>query len=89
MENVLIFAGTLVAIVIALVEVVKTTLVVKKSLIPLIGLLIGLLVAAAGYPFTDLPWDQRLWAGAFAGLAATGLFEMAFTNRPGTTRYTK
>jgi hypothetical protein len=89
MENVLIFAGTLVAIVIALVEVVKTTLVVKKNLIPLIGLAIGVLVALAAYPFTELPWDHRLWAGVFAGLTATGVFEMVFTNRPGTTRYTK
>lgn len=85
MEAVLIFAGVLVAIVIALVELVKTTVAVPKNLVPLIGFIIGLVVALAAYPFTELPWDHRLWAGAFAGLAATGLFELAFNKRPGTT----
>jgi hypothetical protein len=85
MEAVLIFAGILVAIVIALVELVKATVVVPKNLVPLIGFIIGLIVALAAYPFTELPWDYRLWAGAFAGLSATGLFELAFKNRPGNT----
>jgi hypothetical protein len=87
MQEVVVFAGILVGIVIALVEMVKITLVVPKNLIPLIGFILGLIVALAAYPFTDLPWDVRLWAGAIAGLSATGLFELVFKNRPGTTRY--
>lgn len=85
MEAVLVFAGIIAGIVVALVQLVKVTFPsVPKNLIPLIGLLIGLLVALAAYPFTDLPFDHRLWSGVFAGLSATGLFELVFNPRKGT-----
>ncbi|SEQ11509.1 hypothetical protein SAMN04487883_10344 [Bacillus licheniformis] len=38
--------------------------------------MIGLLIGAAAYPFTDLELVLRLWSGGLAGLTATGLFEI-------------
>lgn len=76
MENVLIFATVLLPIVSALVELAKKTISMPKNIIPLISLAVGILVGLAAYPFTDMELVLRLWAGGFAGLAGTGLFEL-------------
>ncbi|MCL6458870.1 MAG: holin [Gorillibacterium sp.] len=86
LNNVLTFATIIAGFVIALVQVVKVTVNVPKNLIPLIGLAIGLLVGLVAYPFTDLDTALRLWAGGLAGLSATGLFELAFNKREGSTK---
>ncbi|WP_182200078.1 holin [Paraliobacillus salinarum] len=86
MEQVLIFATVLLPIVTAVVELVKRTVSLPKNIIPLISLVIGLVVGAAGYPFSDLELILRLWAGGFAGLAGTGLFELAVNKREGRTK---
>jgi hypothetical protein len=85
MEQVLIFATILVPIVTALVELVKRTVKMPRNFVPLLAFVLGFVVAALAYPFTDLAIDLRLWAGAFAGLAATGLFELTMNPRKGTT----
>lgn len=86
MNMVLAFASTLSVIILALVQLVKNTINVPKNLVPLIGLVVGVLIGVAAYPFTDLEMVPRLWAGGLAGLSATGLFELALKNRPGTTK---
>lgn len=86
LNNVLAFATLISVFVLALVQFVKTSVNVPKNLLPLIGLAIGLLIGAAAYPFTDLDLTLRLWSGGLAGLSATGLFELAFSNRSGTTK---
>jgi hypothetical protein len=83
--TVLPFATALAVLVTALVQLVKKTFKIPKNYIPLIGLGIGLLIGWAAYPFTDLETVRRVWAGGFAGLGATGLFEL-LQNRPGTTK---
>ncbi|WP_458119777.1 holin [Paenibacillus sp. Z6-24] len=85
-DDVLTFASTLAVIILALVQMVKTALTIPKNLLPVIGMLIGLLIAAAAYSFTELDLVARLWAGGLAGLSATGLFELAFNPKNGTTR---
>jgi hypothetical protein len=85
LNQVMIFATVLSAVVVALLQMVKTTVSVPKNLVPIIGLVIGLIVGALGYIFTDLELAPRLWAGAFAGLASTGLFEL-IKNNPGNTK---
>ncbi|OMD20490.1 holin [Paenibacillus odorifer] len=72
--------------VLAGVQFVKTSFNVPKNILPLIGLFIGLLIGATTYPFTELGLVLRLWAGGIAGLSATGLFELAFSKRDGTTK---
>lgn len=86
MEQVLIFATIILPIVTALVELVKRTISLPKNILPLISLLVGLVIGAAAYPFSDLDLVMRLWAGGFAGLAATGLFELAINKREGNTK---
>lgn len=77
METVLLFATILAPIVVALVELIKRTATqFPSNFIPLMAFVVGVLVGLVAYPFTDLDAVLRLWAGGFAGLAATGLFEL-------------
>lgn len=85
LNQVMIFATVLSAIVLAFLQLVKATVSLPKNLIPLIGLIIGLLAGWLGYIFTDLDLVARLWAGAFAGLSSTGIFELV-KNNPGNTK---
>lgn len=85
-NNVLTFASLLSVIIVAVVQLVKTTITVPKNLVPVIGLVIGVLIGWAAAPFTDLDLVLRLWAGGLAGLSATGLFELALNNRKDTSK---
>jgi hypothetical protein len=85
LNNVLAFASVLAVFVLALVQLVKNTISLPRNLVPAIGVAIGLLVGAAAYPFTEMSLVLRLWAGGLAGLSATGLFELAFNKRDGST----
>lgn len=86
LNNVLAFATLISVFVLALVQLVKNTVNVPKNLLPWIGLIIGLLIGWAAYPFSDLDLTLRLWGGGLAGLSATGLFELVLSNRPGSTK---
>jgi quinol-cytochrome oxidoreductase complex cytochrome b subunit len=86
LDDVMAFASILAVFVLALVQLVKNSLNIPRNAVPIIGLLIGLLIGAAAYPFTELDIVLRLWAGGLAGLSATGLFELVFKNHPGTTK---
>ncbi|WP_342547640.1 holin [Paenibacillus sp. FSL P2-0089] len=86
LNNVLAFATLISVFVLALVQLVKTTVNVPRNLLPWIGLIIGLLIGWAAYPFSDLELTLRLWGGGLAGLSATGLFELVLSNRPGSTK---
>lgn len=86
LTDVLAYASVLAVFVLAVVQMVKNMVNVPRNLLPLIGLVIGLLVGAAAYPFTELELVLRLWAGGLAGLSATGLFELAFNKRDGSTK---
>ncbi|MCR9040874.1 holin [Bacillus sp. L381] len=85
MEEVLIFATVLAPILTALVQLVKKTIKLPTNIVPALSFVIGIGLGAIAYPFTDLDLVLRLWAGGFAGLAATGLFEIG-TKREGTTK---
>ncbi len=80
MEQVLLLATIISPIVLALVELVKQTVKFPKNYVPLVSLVIGLVVGFAAQPFTELDLVLRLWAGGFAGLSATGLFELVKKN---------
>lgn len=76
MLDVLVLATVLSPIIMAVMQLIKTSFKIKKNLIPLIALAVGLFLSIAAYPFTNLDITLRLWSGAFAGLASTGLFEL-------------
>ena len=84
--DVLLFASALAVVVLALIQFVKKSVNLRANIVPLVGVVVGVLVGAAAYPFTDLDLTLRLWAGGLAGLSATGLFELAFSNRDGKTK---
>ncbi|MBW4083883.1 holin [Paenibacillus sp. S150] len=86
LDNVLAFASVLAVFILALVQLIKNSINLPRNTVPFIGLGIGLLIGGAAYPFTDLGLTLRLWSGGLAGLSATGFFELAFNNHPGTTR---
>ncbi|AOZ94615.1 holin [Paenibacillus crassostreae] len=85
LNDVLAFASVLAVFVMAVVQLVKITISVPKNIIPLVGVIIGILLGVAFYPFTELQTVERLWGGGLAGLSATGLFELAFNKRAGNT----
>ncbi len=74
--SVIIFAFVLSVIILAVVQLVKKTFPVPNNFVPLVGLIVGLLIGWEAQPFADLNLTSRLWAGALAGLSATGLFEL-------------
>ncbi|OMD55436.1 MULTISPECIES: holin [Paenibacillus] len=86
LDDVMAFASILAVFVLALVQLVKNSINIPRNEVPIIGLLIGLFIGVVAYPFTELDLVLRLWAGGLAGLSATGLFELAFKDRPGTTK---
>lgn len=88
MEQVLMFATVLIPLVTSMVELVKKTFCLPKNWIPMISFVIGLIVGALAYPFTEMDLILRLWAGGFAGLSATGLFEV-INKREGMTKEKK
>lgn len=86
LAQVLTFASVLAVFVMSIVQLVKTTLNINKNYVPIVGVVAGLLIGAAAYPFTDMDIVLRLWSGGLAGLSATGLFELAFNKRDGNTK---
>lgn len=59
-----------------LVEVIKKAVPKPVNPIPFIALVVGVIIGAAAYPYSDLDLTMRLWSGGLAGLADTGLFEL-------------
>lgn len=76
MEQILIIATILAPIITAFFQLVKKVFNIQERWIPLAALVLGVVIGAIATPFTDLDIVNRLWAGAFAGLAAVGLFEI-------------
>lgn len=63
LDDVMAFASILAVFVLALVQLAKNSINIPRNAVPIIGLLIGLLIGAAAYPFTELDIVLRLWAG--------------------------
>lgn len=77
MEQVLLFSTIIAVIVATIIEMIKVTADKKlpANYIPFIAFLVGLIVGAVAYPFTDLDLVNRLWAGAISGWMASGLYD--------------
>jgi hypothetical protein len=85
MTEVLIFATVIAPIILGVVELIKRSASdsLNKNYIPLIAFAVGIFIGFAAQPFTDLDLALRLWAGALAGLSATGLFELGNNRKEG------
>lgn len=77
MVDVLAFATVIGVVVGAFLEMIKRIIDGKmnKKYIPLIAFVIGLIVGAAAYPFTEMDLVLRLWAGGIAGWMSSGIYE--------------
>lgn len=70
--------GTAIAVLVGiLTQIIKkvTGEAVANKYMPLIAILLGLVVGALVYPFTDMNLTLRLWAGFMAGAMASGLYD--------------
>lgn len=76
MNEIILFATILAPIVLSVIELGKRTFNLPKRLVPIVGVILGMLVATAAGTFSDLSLEMRLWAGFLSGLSATGLFEL-------------
>ncbi|OLN21727.1 holin [Domibacillus antri] len=85
MQEIMVLATIIAPIIVGLVELIKRSVALKRNFVPLIALLVGLVVGITATPFTTLDIVYRLWAGVFAGLSATGLFELV-NQRTGYTK---
>jgi hypothetical protein len=81
MTAILAFATIALPFVTALTQLAKQSIKMPKNLVPMLALAFGLLIGWLAFPLTDLTWVLRLWGGGLAGLASTGLFELAFNPR--------
>ncbi len=83
MQEILILATILAPVILAFFQLAKKVLPIRTNLIPLAALVIGLGIGALATPFTDADLIYRLWAGAFGGLGAVGLFEVGVQTAKG------
>lgn len=83
LSNVLAFASVLAVFVMALVQLVKNSINLPKQAIPAVGLVIGLLVGAVSYPFTDMTLVLRLWAGGWPDCRLPGCLSWHLTGGTG------
>ncbi|MBL3644045.1 holin [Bacillus sp. RHFB] len=85
MQQVLIFTSLLAPIVGGMVQMAKKSVPLPNNILPLLSLVIGMGVGSVAFPFTEMDIVLRLWAGAFAGLGGTGLYELV-AKREGTSK---
>lgn len=81
MDEILIYAGIISFLTIAIVEVVKKTTSIRETLMPLVSVVIGLLVGiiALFVPeiTADLSIGGHLLGGAISGFSASGIYDLA------------
>lgn len=73
-ETILILASALGLITSGLTEASKRVFNIPVNFIPAVAVVIGALLGLSA-TFVDVDITLRLWAGAIAGLSATGLYE--------------
>ncbi|WP_368654593.1 holin [Ornithinibacillus sp. 4-3] len=76
MESILVLATLIAPIVTGLVQAIKVAFPIRKSLLPFVAVVVGIILGFVAYPFSDVETASRLWAGGMAGLASVGLFEL-------------
>lgn len=73
-ETILLLASALGLITSGLTEAAKRTFNIPVNFVPAVAVVIGAALGA-GATFVNIDFMLRLWAGAIAGLSATGLYE--------------
>lgn len=74
MDNLIVIAVSISALVLAFVELFKITFNINKRFIPITAVVVGAIFGAFAY-FLDFTLAERIWIGIIAGLMASGLFD--------------
>lgn len=75
MEEILMMATVIAPVTLGLVQAVKKTFKLERTL-PLIAIGVGLILGLVATFFVDADIGSRLWAGGISGLSSVGLFEL-------------
>lgn len=76
LTNIFMIAMVMVAIVLAVAEVLKNTFNIKTQYMPITSVVIGIFVGLICWPLADYPVYIMLMAGFIAGLTASGTFDL-------------
>lgn len=80
MDEIIVYAGVISVLTVALVQLIKKTTAVSDKLLPLISFIIGLIVGAVALFIPELTADLsvggHLLAGAISGLSASGIYDL-------------
>ncbi len=85
MTGILLLASIIAPVTLGVIEVIKQAFNVKKNILPLLGIIVGLAIGFLAAPISDIDLYLRLWAGGLSGLSASGLYELT-SKREGTTK---
>lgn len=69
-------AMVMVAIVLAVSEVLKKTFKIKTQYMPITSVVIGIFIGLVFWPLSEYPAYMMLMAGFIAGLTASGTFDL-------------
>lgn len=87
METIIIFAGVISVLTVALVQLIKKSATIPDKLMPLVSLFVGLLVGAIALVVpeitSELSIGGHLLAGAISGLSASGIYDLATKTNQG------
>ncbi|QDQ03136.1 hypothetical protein FOH38_23330 [Lysinibacillus fusiformis] len=76
LTNIFIIAMTIVAIVLAVSEVLKNTFKINTQYMPITSVVIGIFIGLVFWPLSEYPVYVMLIAGFIAGLTASGTFDL-------------
>ncbi len=87
MDEIIIYAGIISVLTVALVQLIKKTTTIADKLMPLVSFFIGLLVGAVALVIPEITADLsvggHLLAGAISGLSASGIYDLATKTKQG------
>ncbi|MFJ8100438.1 holin [Lysinibacillus sp. NPDC096212] len=76
LTNIFMIAMVMVAIVLAVAEVLKNTFKINTRYMPITSVVIGIFVGVICWPLSEYPLYMMLMAGFIAGLTASGTFDL-------------
>ncbi|MEQ6355902.1 holin [Lysinibacillus sp. M3] len=76
LTNIFMIAMVMVAIVLAVAEVLKNTFKINTQYMPITSVVVGIFVGVICWPLADYPVYVMLMAGFIAGLTASGTFDL-------------
>ena len=79
LTNIFMIAMVMVAIVLAVAEVLKKTFNLNTQYMPITSVVIGIFIGLVLWPLSEYPVYVMLMAGLIAGLTASGTFDLLKT----------